>query len=505
MRFNYNECRMTSGRTLNTNWLGLQASLSKRLLANPNSVYDELCEVSEPSIDDAELKRWCDELHELLKSQRDKQECRNKLSREIGKRKKNAEDSSDLIAEVKALSRDIDCLNESIKTIFLDMKLAIFSNEDDVGGSNCKPTVPAHLAPTDIYDAVDTNHDQYLHLKLAYSASVDPEEWQDYIQASVRSTIYHDFRWKQIIESNFKQKMYYVTCRNREDQLVGVLPLIHMKSRIFGSFTISMPYFNYGGPLGDSIEIEESLIQHGAALSGELGCSHMEVRETKKRESMESISRKVSMILPLPVNDDVLEKQLGSKLRAQVKKSKSNGLTVQFGGRELLDQFYHVFSLNMRDLGTPVYSKQFFGDILDSFPMSAFISVVFKDGRSLAAGFLIGYRDKLEIPWASSIRSQNHLGANMFLYRSILREAVSRDYRFFDFGRSTIGANTHRFKKQWGAQEYPLHWHYWTQEGASLPGLNPDNPKFKLAIGVWRRLPIYVTRKLGPMIAQNLP
>ena len=231
----------------------------------------------------------------------------------------------------------------------------------------------------------------------------------------------------------------------------------------------------------------------------------MEIRETAPRPDWSSVQRKISMILPLPATDDLLDKQLGSKLRAQVNKAQSNQLTVDFGGHELLGHFYQVFAHNMRDLGTPVYGRKLFSEILSNFPENAFIAVVSQNGTPLAAGFLLGYRDKLEIPWASSIRSKNHLGANMFMYRAILREAIARGYQYFDFGRSTRDASTHRFKKQWGAEEHQLHWQYWTRDGESTPELNPDNPKFKLAIMVWQRLPVFLTRLIGPPLARNLP
>jgi FemAB-related protein (PEP-CTERM system-associated) len=287
--------------------------------------------------------------------------------------------------------------------------------------------------------------------------------------------------------------------------LIGVLPLVHLNSRQFGSFTISMPYFNYGGPLAQSAEAEQALMTHAAKLTDDLGCSHMEIRETRSRSGWQATQRKVSMILPLPADDDTLDANLGTKLRAQVNKARKHDISVAFGGVELLDSYYRVFSRNMRDLGTPVYSKSVFKDILTTFPDDAFLAVASQNGTPLAVGFLLGHKDKLEIPWASSIRSKNHLGANMLMYSEILKEAIHRKYQYFDFGRSTKEAATHRFKKQWGAIEHDLHWHYWTRGGEKIPELNPDNPKFKLAIRLWQLLPVAVTRIIGPPVARNLP
>ena len=123
----------------------------------------------------------------------------------------------------------------------------------------------------------------------------------------------------------------------------------------------------------------------------------------------------------------------------------------------------------------------------------------------MGGAFLIGHGDTMEIPWASTLRDTNPLGINMLMYWSVLCRAIERGYGFFDFGRSTIDAGTYRFKQQWGAVPVSHHWHYWLPEGRALPALNPGNPKFRLMIAAWKRLPVPVTRWLGPMIVRNIP
>jgi FemAB-related protein (PEP-CTERM system-associated) len=160
----------------------------------------------------------------------------------------------------------------------------------------------------------------------------------------------------------------------------------------------------------------------------------------------------------------------------------------------------------MRDLGTPVYALSFFKNILATFPETTWICTIFsKDGLPIASGFLVGFKDNIEIPWASSLRKYNSLGPNMLLYWSVLKLACKRGYRVFDFGRSTPEEGTYRFKVQWGAKPVPLYWHYWLKNGGSLPEFNPKNPKYQLAIQIWKRLPVPLTRILGPAIVKNLP
>ena len=475
----------------------LKASIVKGLRKDPEKLLSELSKASGAATT-TQLKSNLDSISILLNSEAIKQDERKALSRKIGPAKKNNEDCSALIEQVSQLSSDINSLNEQIKLQVSEIESLVESAND----SNTAPVsrLPQHLIHHD--NGTDAIPDGYT---VSHTQTADSVEWQNFVAACPHATIYHDLRWQEIIENNFGHKLHQIVSRDPHGNFAGIMPLIHLQSRVFGSFSISVPYFNYGGPLASNPVVEQQLLTYGARMSEELGCSHMEVRETHARENWKAVQRKVSMILPLPESDDQLDADLGSKIRAQVNKAASNDLSIKFGGPDLVDHFYHVFSRNMRDLGTPVYGKKLFSDIVAAFPNEAFIAVVYRNNRPLAAGFLLGFRDKLEIPWASSLRSQNHLGANMFMYRSILREAINRQYQFFDFGRSTKEASTYKFKKQWGAIEHALHWHYWTRDDNDLPEINPDNPKYKLVIRAWQMLPVFVTRIIGPLISKNLP
>jgi FemAB-related protein (PEP-CTERM system-associated) len=211
------------------------------------------------------------------------------------------------------------------------------------------------------------------------------------------------------------------------------------------------------------------------------------------------------MIRRLPASEEALDAELGSKLRAQIRRAGRESQEVRIGGAELLDDFYDVFARNMRDLGTPVYGKGFFRAVLAAWPQRSHVVVVRLGNRPAAAAILLGFRDMLEIPWASTVREANPLGLNMLLYRSVLGLAIARGYGYFDFGRSSVGAGTYRFKQQWGAHPLQQYWHYGLRNGAGLPRLNPDNPKYRLMISLWQRLPVVFTRIIGPPIVRSLP
>jgi FemAB-related protein (PEP-CTERM system-associated) len=335
----------------------------------------------------------------------------------------------------------------------------------------------------------------------------DRTRWNDYVAHSGTASCYHRFEWQDIIEKSFGHATWYYFSENEKGHIDGILPLVQMKSALFGNFMVSLPYFTYGGICADSSSVERSLLDHAITLAGERKAEHIELRHTQRMDSGLPVkTAKVSMQLSLPGSAENLWQSFSSKLRSQVQRAVKEGMYARVGREEALDDFYGVFSANMRDLGTPVYSRDFFRNILKEFPASAWICTVeTRDRIPVAAGFLVGFKGSLEIPWASSLRRYNRFGPNMLLYWSALRFACEKGYQRFDFGRSTPGEGTYKFKAQWGAEPVSLYWHYWLRNGNAVPELNPRNPKYKMAITIWKRLPLRLTNLIGPAIVKNLP
>jgi serine/alanine adding enzyme len=343
-------------------------------------------------------------------------------------------------------------------------------------------------------------------MKARIAGSGDVPGIDSFLQRSDASSIYHDYRWISVIEKSFGHRCYYLVCEEYDESIAGALPLVQLKSLLFGNFLVSMPYFNYGGVCADKPAVRDLLIDEAIRTAREHGASHIEFRQEHLLDNGFPVkTRKVSMRLGLPQSGVDLWKSLPSKLRSQIRKPQKEGMTVRISRHEELENFYRIFSINMRDLGTPVYPKHFFRNILEHFPENSWICTVSIGATPVASGFLVGFKEKLEIPWASSIRKYNRLGPNMLLYWSCLEFACDQGYRVFDFGRSTAGESTYRFKEQWGAAPYPLHWHYWLAEEGGLPEINPDNPRYRFAIQVWKRIPVPLTRLIGPRIVRNIP
>jgi len=326
-----------------------------------------------------------------------------------------------------------------------------------------------------------------------------------YVHAHPLATAYHRPGWLRVIERAFGHETKYLVAM-RESAPVGVLPIVVMSSRLFGRFAVSVPFVNYGGVLADDAEAMAALVDEAVALTQRAHGAHLELRHTARLcPSFQPKRHKVAMTLPLAPTADALWQSIDRKLRNQVRKAEKSGLEVRTGGSDLVPDFYRVFTRNMRDLGTPVYSVRFFEEVLREYPEHTRVFVVTSGAEPAAASIVHWFRDRIEVPWASAIREYNPLCVNVFLYWAMLRFSCESGFTTFDFGRSTAGEGPYQFKKQWGAQPSELVWEYWTAGGGPLPDLNPHNPKYAMAVRMWQRLPVSVATALGPFIVRNIP
>jgi FemAB-related protein (PEP-CTERM system-associated) len=335
----------------------------------------------------------------------------------------------------------------------------------------------------------------------------DRDRWNAYVMNSEDASCYHLIEWKDVIEKTFGHKTYYLLSDDYEGKINGLLPIVQLKSLLFDNYGVSLPFFNYGGVCADDNAIRDELLNEAVNIARSHNMKHLELRHVQNSENNLPVkTSKVSMRLTLPDNPEILWKGFSSKLRSQVKRPTKEEMYSKLGREEDLHSFYSVFSMNMRDLGTPVYPKSFFKNILHAFAETTWISTVYtKDHVPVASGLLLGFKSTLEIPWASSLRDYNKYSPNNLLYWSVLKFACNQGYKVFDFGRSTPSEGTYKFKEQWGARPTQLYWHYWMSNGAHLPELNPHNPKYEFAIKLWRKLPVWFTKMIGPSIVKNLP
>ncbi len=343
-------------------------------------------------------------------------------------------------------------------------------------------------------------------MKITFCESeAEGNRWQGFVDRQNQSTHCHRWNWKKVIENSFGWPTYYLMAEENS-QVRGILPLVWQKSWLFGSFLSSVPFLNAGGIVAESEAAKQQLLAAAVDLARRIRADHVELRHREDRQlALAKKQSKVTVTKPLHSDPEQMWKALDTKIRTKVRKSQSFGMTAEFAGEEFLDDFYSVFCQNMRDLGTPVYSREFFRQVVRAFPGDTHICRVLHEGKTIAVSFLCGYRERVEAVWSSSLKDTLKLKPNMFLYWNLFCFAGQKGYQTFDFGRSTVDSGTHAFKMQWGSETVPLYWDYWLPEGRPLPEINPQNQKYKLAIQLWQKLPLTVTNRVGPYIVRCLP
>ena len=294
-------------------------------------------------------------------------------------------------------------------------------------------------------------------VQVSIAGPDDREAWDSVVHNAVDAQVYHLYGWKELFENVFGHQCYYLIARNGDSRAVGVLPLVHLNSRLFGNFFVSVPCFNYCGILAESDSVFDALSQAAKDVAGCSGATHVELRHRGSvRSQLPARRDKVSFSLALPKSEDDLWRSFSSKLRSQIRRPAKEGVNYRQGGVELLEDFYEVFSHNMRDLGTPVYPVKLFREICVRFKGQATIFVVEWEGRPVASSLTIGFRDRLEVPFASSLRKYNRFSPNMGLYWAMMQYGISNGFGIFDFGRCTVDSGPYRFKRQWGAEPTDL-------------------------------------------------
>jgi FemAB-related protein (PEP-CTERM system-associated) len=340
---------------------------------------------------------------------------------------------------------------------------------------------------------------------VVVSSAVGEAEWDRFVDEHPDSTGYHLWKWRTVFERAFGHRTEYLAAR-QGSEIIGILPLVILQSRLFGKFMVSLPFVNYGGVLSRNDQARHDLLGHALHVARELRLSHLEMRHTDRIfPELPAKQHKVSMHLKLAADSDSAWKALKNKERNLIRKAQKSDLEVRIGGIEYIDEFYRIFARNMRDLGTPVYGRGFFESIFAAFPSRTRIFVVAFQGRPIAASITYAYRRQIEVPWASSLREFRDRCPNNLLYWTMIQYAIENGFDVFDFGRSSPDDGPFRFKQQLGGEPIPLHWEYGLLNGGALPDQSPRNPKFRLAVNAWKHMPLGLATRLGPHIVRSIP
>ena len=335
-----------------------------------------------------------------------------------------------------------------------------------------------------------------------HELGAERDAWDRFVESVPAGTFFHLSGWRRVIEDICGHRTHYLYAK-RGSTITGVLPLAEIKSRLFGHSLISTPFCVYGGAVAASEEDRAALEKHACILAGRLGVDYLELRNLQRSAgSWAGKELYVTFRKRIATNDDENMKAIPRKQRAMVRKGIDAQLKAEAGTD--VDTFYAMYSESVRNLGTPVLGKRFFAALMGEFGSRADVLTVSHSGSPVSSVLSFYFRDEVLPYYGGGTAAARDLKANDFMYWVLMQHSVARGATLFDFGRSKLGTGSFSFKKNWGFEPQPLEYQYHLVRALSVPNVSPTNPKYRALIATWKRLPVWVTQAVGPMIAKHL-
>ena len=342
-----------------------------------------------------------------------------------------------------------------------------------------------------------------MSVKLRSLDDANAPAWDAFVTAAPSGSFFHRAAWAGVLERVFGHASHYVLAE-QDGATVGVLPLTHMRTRLFGNRLVSTPFCVYGGPLTVEPEAARALEAHAETLRARLGAASVELRERHATNSgwVTRSDLYVTFRKPISGDHDRNMQAIPRKQRAMVRKGRQNGLV------SCCDQdvrtLYRIYAESVRNLGTPVVPRRYFSALVEAFGDSMDVVTILDQEQAIASVMNFYFRDEVLPYYGGGTAAARHRAGNDFMYWEVMRRAAERGYRMFDFGRSKRGTGAFAFKHNWGFEPAELHYRYRLAPGSAVPDHNPLNPKYRLFIAAWKRLPLPLANLLGPPIVRGL-
>lgn len=295
----------------------------------------------------------------------------------------------------------------------------------------------------------------------------------------------------------------------RRSGIAGYLPFNAVHSPIFGHVLASSGFAVGGGLIAAGKADRQRLVAAAEELAARLSIPTIELRggdmpRTRKGWTIRSESH-CGFVSPLAEDDEAQLLAIPRKQRAEVRKGLEQDLVVTTGTDEAeRAAHYRVYATSVRNLGTPVFPRALFDAVLDRFGDAADILTVAHRGQPVASVLSLYHKGAVMPYWGGGVWAARRLRANDRMYFELMRHARRRGCTHFDFGRSKTGSGAYDFKRNWGFAPEPLDYGVWTASGLAPRDADPTSARHALQIAVWRKLPLPVANRLGPLIARGL-
>lgn len=329
-------------------------------------------------------------------------------------------------------------------------------------------------------------------------------DWDAFVRITPGGSPFHLLAWKRAVERTFGHRAHYLMAL-RGGAVEGVLPLFEVSGLLGGRGLVSVPYGVYGGVCAASPAAGAALVQAARELARQTGASYVELRHRVGQE-MDLPTKALYMTFARPISSSE-ERNLADiprKQRRMTRQGLKHGLRPEFG-LDHLDRFWSIYAHSVHALGSPVFPRRLFRNIAQEFGKDCELLTIWRDDALVSGVLTLFFEDQVLPYYGGALRDALPLAVNDFMYWELLCHAAKAGYRTFDFGRSREGTGAYHFKRHWGFEPTPLPYQYVLLGGSRMPDLSPSNPKMRLAVNAWKRLPLPLTKVIGPRLTRYLP
>lgn len=340
--------------------------------------------------------------------------------------------------------------------------------------------------------------------RLAPGSLQEESAWDRFVRASHSGTVFHLSSWRRVVEEVFGHTPHYLLAIEK-DEICGCLPLFEIHGLLSGRIMVSVPYGVYGGICASDPSVRKALFEEAQRIALRYKIRHIELRQWCDPEpGLPTKSLYVRFAKPLDANLDANFASIPGKQRRWIRKGIKQGLEARRGW-EFLAEFYDIYVASLRRLGSPSFPRPLFEAIRDHFESEVQLLTIWHAERPVAGLLSFFYKDCVMPYYGAALQEGFCLGVNDFMYWELMREACLAGYKVFDFGRSRKDSGSYDFKCHWGFEPQPLAYQYLLVNGKGIPNVSPSNPRFRLFIEAWKRLPLPLTKWLGPPLTKWLP
>ena len=344
-----------------------------------------------------------------------------------------------------------------------------------------------------------------MNFEIRQLSEKDEKKWDEFVMTNSSTTFYHQIGWKKVVEETYKHKPIYLIAESETGEIVGILPMFLIKSIFFGKRLVSVPFAPYGGVCAADETIENAVVEEAKRITKECGADYLELRNLKENPvNLPKKESNVTFIIELNSNPEIPWKNLRKRVRGSIRKAIKSNLKTEMNIENVKD-FYDIYAQNVRDLGSPVHSYRFIINLIREFPSHVNIMSVKYNEKIISSVFVLFLKDTIMPFLGGSLREYLRFSPNNFKYWELIKYGCENNYKYFDYGRSSLGTGSFDFKKRWGSEPIPLNYQYYLNKTTDIPDDSLSSPKLQKYIKTWKNLPLLLANRVGPIIRRNIP